>query len=114
MSLSRVIAAVALLIVFVAIIAFAIINPGERVMVDLGWRAYTNVPMILALFIAFLIGIALGLIYCLYYFVGLGMTVRRLKSKNKTLERELLAIRNLPLEDSSDEPGPGAGKEVAS
>jgi uncharacterized integral membrane protein len=113
MSLSRVIAAVVLLVVFLAIIAFAIINPGERVMIDLGWRAYTNVPMILALFIAFLIGIALSLIYCLYYFVGLGVTVRKLKRKNKTLEKELLAIRNLPLEDSLDEPGPGAGKEVS-
>jgi uncharacterized integral membrane protein len=113
MSLSRVIAAVALLVVFLAIIFFAIINPGERVMVNLGWQTYTNVPMILALFIAFLIGVALSLVYCLYYFVGLGMTVRRLKRKNKTLEKELLAIRNLPLDDSPDYAGPGAGKEVS-
>jgi hypothetical protein len=69
--------------------------------------------MILALFIAFVIGIVLTLIYTLYYFVDLGLTVRKLKSRNKTLEKELLAIRNLPLEDSPDDAGPGAGKEVA-
>jgi uncharacterized integral membrane protein len=114
MSLSRVIAAVALLVITMAIIAFAVMNPGERVLVQLGWRTYTNVPMILALFIAFVIGIGLTLIYSLYYFVDLGLTVRKLKSENKMLEKELLAIRSLPLEDSGDEGGPGAGKEVAS
>ena len=113
MNLSRVIAAVALLIITMAIISFAVMNPGERVLVHLGWRTYANVPMILALFVAFVIGICLTLIYSLYYFVDLGLTVRKLKSKNKTLEKELLAMRSLPLEDSPDEPGPGAGKEVA-
>jgi uncharacterized integral membrane protein len=113
MNLSRVVAAVALLVITMAIIAFAVMNPEERVLIHLGWQAYTNVPMILALFIAFVIGIVLTLIYSLYYFVDLGLTVRKLKSRNKTLEKELLAIRSLPLEDSPDEPGPGAGKEVA-
>ncbi len=113
MNLSRVIAAIALLIITMAIIAFAVMNPGERVLIHLGWRTYTNVPMILALFVAFVIGIVLTLIYSLYYFVDLGLRVRKLKSENKTLEKELLAIRSLPLEDSSDEPGPEAGKEVA-
>ncbi|MGD8627923.1 MAG: LapA family protein, partial [bacterium] len=107
MNISRVIAAVALLVITMAIIAFAVMNPGERVLIHLGWQTYTNVPMILALFIAFVIGIALTLIYSLYYFIDLGLTVRRLKSKNKTLERELLAIRSLPLEDSPDDAGPG-------
>ena len=46
MSLSRVIAAVVLLVVFLAIIAFAIINPGERVMIDLGWRAWPTLDWI--------------------------------------------------------------------
>ena len=113
MNLSRVVAAVALLVITMAIIAFAVMNPGERVVIHLGWQTYTNVPMILALFMAFVIGIILTLIYSLYYFVDLGLTVRKLKSRNKTLEKELLAIRSLPLEDSPDEPEPGAGKEVA-
>lgn len=113
MNVSRVIAAIALLIITMAIIAFAVMNPGERVMIHLGWRTYIDVPMILALFIAFVIGIVLTLIYSLYYFVDLGLTVRRLKSKNKTLEKELLAIRSLPLDESADEVTPGAGKDVA-
>lgn len=113
MNISRVIAAIALLVITMAIIAFAVMNPGERVMIHLGWGTYSNVPMILALFISFVIGIVLTLVYSLYYFVDLGLTVRKLKRQNKTLEKELLAIRSLPLEDSPDESGPGAGKEVA-
>ena len=54
MNISRVIAAIALLIITIAIIAFAVMNPGERVAINLGWVAYENVPLILALFLAFL------------------------------------------------------------
>ena len=113
MTISRVIAAVALLIIAIAVIAFAVLNPGERVAINLGWRSYTDVPMILALFIAFVIGIVLAFIYSLYYFVDLGLAVRRLKKKNRSLEKELVAIRNLPLEESLEEPKAEAGKEVA-
>jgi len=112
MNVSRVIAAIALLIVTVAIIAFAVMNPGERVIINLGFRVYHDVPLILALFIAFVIGVALALLYTLYYFVDLGLTVRRLKRRNRDLEDELVAIRNLPIEESM-EPAE-EGKEVAS
>ena len=113
MTVSRVIAFIALLIVTIAVIAFGVMNPSERVSINLGWRSYTNVPMVLALFIALVIGVVLTLIYCLYYFVDLGLTVRRLKKRNKSLEKELVAIRNLPLEESLDEPKAETGKEVA-
>ena len=113
MSISRVIAAIALLIIALSVIAFVVLNPGERVAVNLGWRSYTNVPMVVTLFIAFAIGIVLAFVYCLYYFVDLGLTVRRLKKKNRSLEKELVAIRNLPLEESPEESGREEGKEVA-
>jgi uncharacterized integral membrane protein len=114
MNVSRVIAAVALLVITIAIIAFAVMNPGERVLINLGWSTYQNVPLILALFIAFVIGIALTLLYTLYYFVDIGFTVRRLKRRNKSLEQELVAIRNLPIDESLEDVQPGEGKEVAS
>lgn len=114
MNISRVIAAVALLVITVAIIAFAVMNPGERVTINLAWRVYENVPLILTLFISFVIGIALTLVYSLYYFIDFGLTVRRLKKRNRDLEEELVAIRNLPIEEPPDEVGPGEGKEVVS
>jgi uncharacterized integral membrane protein len=114
MNISRVIAAVALLVITVAIIAFAVMNPGERVVLNLGWRVYHNVPLILALFIAFVIGIVLTLLYSLYYFVEFGLTVRRLKKRNRDLEEELVAIRNLPIEEPLEEITPEQGKEVVS
>ena len=114
MNVSRVVAAIALLIITIAIIAFAVMNPGERVIINLGWRVYHDVPMILALFLAFVIGILLTLLYSLYYFVDLGLTVRRLKKRNRVLEEELVAIRNLPIEEPLEDSKPGAGKEVVS
>ena len=114
MNISRAIAAIALLVITIAIIAFAVMNPGERVMVNLGWRIYENVPLILALFLAFVIGILLTLLYTLYYFIDLGLSVRRLKKRNRTLEDELVAIRNLPIEGSLEDMQSGEGKEVVS
>ncbi len=112
MNIPRVIAAIALLIITVAIIAFAVMNPSERVLVSLGWIAYDGVPLILALFIAFVVGIVLSVLYSLYYFIDMGLNVRRLKKRNRDLEDELVALRNLPLEEPVDESKPQEGKEV--
>lgn len=107
MNVSRVIAAIALLIVTLAIIAFAILNAGPRIeYINLGLGRYYDVPLIVALFVAFVVGVIVTLLYCLYYFIDLGLSVRRLKKKNKQLEKELVAIRNLPLEESLEEREP--------
>jgi uncharacterized integral membrane protein len=116
MNVSRAIAAIALLIVTMAVVAFAVMNPGERVVVNLGFRTFYDVPMILALFVGFLIGVALTLLYCLYYFVDMGLNVRRLKKRNRDLETELVAIRNLSIEEALGDIVPledAEGKEVA-
>jgi len=107
MNLPRVIAAIALLIVTLAIIAFAIMNAGPTIeSINLGIGRYYEVPLVVALFVAFVVGVIVTLLYCLYYFIDLGLTVRRIKKKNKQLERELVAIRNLPLEESLEETEP--------
>ncbi len=107
MNLPRVIAAIALLIVTLAIIGFAIMNAGPKIdSVNLGMGRYYDVPLVVALFVAFVVGVVVTLLYCLYYFIDLGLTVRRLKKKNKQLEKELVAIRNLPLEESLEEREP--------
>jgi uncharacterized integral membrane protein len=112
MNISRVIAAIALLIITIAIIAFAVMNPSERVGISLGWIAYEGVPLILALFLAFVIGIILTVLYSLYYFIDMGLNLRRLKKRNRDLEDELVALRNLPLEEPVEETGSQEGKDV--
>jgi len=117
MNVSRAVAAIALLVVTMAVVAFAVLNPGERVVINLGFRTYYDVPMILALFLGFLIGVALTILYCLYYFIDLGLAVRRLKKRNRDLESELVAIRNLPIEEALAEMKPVEdveGKDVVS
>ena len=112
MNISRVIAAIALLIITVAIIAFAVMNPSEHVRINLGWVAYEGVPLILGLFVAFVIGIGLTILYCLYYFIDMGLNIRRLKRRNRDLENELVALRNMSLEEGQDEGGDMARKDV--
>jgi uncharacterized integral membrane protein len=112
MTVSRFVAAVAMLIILIAIVAFVVRNPGERVVIDLGWRVYHDVSLVYALFGAFFVGIVLTLLYTLYYFIGLGFTVRRLKKRNRDLERELIALRNLPIEESLEGEESDQGKEV--
>jgi uncharacterized integral membrane protein len=112
MNISRVIAAIALLIITIAIIAFGVMNPSERVHISLGWVAYSGVPLILALFIAFVIGIVLTVLYSLYYFIDMGLNIRRLKRRNKDLEDELVALRNMPLEEPAEDNDAKEGKEV--
>jgi uncharacterized integral membrane protein len=107
MNLPRIIAAIALLIVTLAIIAFGIMNAGPTIeSINLGIGRYYEVPLIVALFVAFVVGVIVTLLYCLYYFIDIGLTVRRLKKRNKQLEKELVAIRNLPLEESLEETEP--------
>jgi len=111
MNVSRAIAAIALLVVTIAVVAFAVMNPGERVVINLGFRTFYDVPMILALFVAFVIGVALALLYCLYYFIDMGLAVRRLKRRSRDLETELVAIRNLPIEEALDDLTPAEDAE---
>jgi len=107
MTVSRAIAAVALFTIAIALVAFLASNAEPRVDISLFWfRTYYDVRLILALFFAFVIGSVLTLLYCLYYFVDLGLTVRRLKKRNRALEAELVAIRSLPIEEALGEIGP--------
>jgi uncharacterized integral membrane protein len=119
MNVSRALAAIALLVVVIALIAFSAYNTGQPVDIKLFWfRAYYGVPLIVALFAAFAIGVGLTLLYSLYYFVDLGLTVRRLKKRTRNLEAELVAIRSLPIEealgDVKTREEEEEGKEVAS
>lgn len=117
MNFSRGIAALALLVIVIALVAFSYYNMGQSVDIRLLWlRTFYGLDLNLALLAAFVLGVALTLLYCLYYFIDLGLTVRRLKKRNRALESELVAIRNLPIEEAlggaglEEEP---EGKEVA-
>lgn len=119
MNFSRGIAAIALLVVLIALVAFSYYNIGQSVDIRLLWfRTFYGIDLNLALLGAFVLGVVLTLLYCLYYFVDIGLTVRRLKKRNRALEAELVAIRNLPIEealgDIAQEQEEPEGKEVVS
>ena len=93
----------ALLFIFVlAMIAFTVLNPEDRVDVQLGFGHFTDVPLVLALGIAFAVGVFFTLIFMVAHLLDLHGTIGRLKKENKHFRRELTDLRNLPLEDEDE------------
>ena len=97
-----------ILTILVAVVWFAVQNPEETVRVSIWQYTFSGVPLVFALFIAFLVGVVLTLIFGLYFLVEQSVNARRLRREKKKLERELAALRNLAL----DEPGPAVRQDL--
>lgn len=106
----------ALLFVFVlAMVAFAVLNPEHHVDIQLGFGRFTAVPVVLALGVAFGVGVLFTLIFVVAHLVDLYGTTRALRRENRNLRRELTDLRNLPLEEDEDADGaPARVSSVAS
>jgi uncharacterized integral membrane protein len=102
MSVFRVVTSALLFVFVLAMIAFAVLNPEDHVDIQLGFGAFTNVPLVLALGIAFGVGVVFTLIFVVAHLLGLYGTIRSLKRTNRALERELTDLRNLPLEEEEE------------
>jgi uncharacterized integral membrane protein len=95
----RIVVALVLLAILVGLVAFAVQNPGQRVDVRVGQTIHRDVPLVIALFMSFLVGIALTMIFGLYFLIEQSMESRRLRREKRTLARELDALRNLSIEE---------------
>jgi len=92
---------VACFIVF--ILWFSLLNQRETVGVNLfGWES-PEIPLYLALFIAFVIGMFVWLLISAFQIFQLQAELRTCKKGNRKLQEELDALRNLPLEESGEE-----------
>lgn len=106
----RIVTAVILLVILVAMVAFAVMNPHQRVDVRLTpTTTYLDVPLVFALFVAFLVGIVLAMVFGAYFLIEQSMESRRLRREKRGLARELDALRNLSVEEG---PHPEAAKSV--
>jgi uncharacterized integral membrane protein len=102
MSFARIVFLILLLVVLFAAVAFAVLNPGQRVDVDLYWRYFADVPLVQSLFIAFVAGGVLAFLYAGMVFIDFQRRIRRLQKDKRRMERELMALRTLPLEESPE------------
>jgi len=104
MNVFRIVTSALLFLLVLAMITFAVLNPEDRVDIHLGFQDYTRVPLVIALGVAFGVGIVFTLTFVLVYLVDLFGTIRSLRKENKSMKRELTDLRNLPIEEDETDP----------
>jgi len=103
MGFVRVLRAVLVAALVVAAIGFAVRNPEQKVVVDLYFGPpYQDVPLVFALFVAFLVGGVGGCAVAVLWIVELQARLRDSRKQIRRLQGELTSLRNLPLEDAED------------
>ena len=106
MEILRVVRMGFLAIIAVVAIGFAVLNPAERVSIDLFFvPILEEVPLVFTLFCAFLIGIIGGLSVAMLSVLELQTKLRFAKRSRHDIEGELTTLRNLPLEDDDPDSG---------
>lgn len=104
MSVGRIIVGLFLLVVIVAVVAFAVWNPGQQLNVKILTKTYERVPFVYTMFIAFVAGIVFTLIFGFLYYFEMALSLRRARKEKRQLETELTTLRNLPVEEDAVEP----------
>jgi uncharacterized integral membrane protein len=103
MSFLKVVRMAVLLLIMLVAIGFAVLNPGERVRIDLFFiEPLENVALVFVLFCAFLIGVVGGFSVALVKVVELQTALRAARRSQSRIAGELSTLRNLPLEESEE------------
>ena len=104
------------IVILAAVCFFAILNSAQKVNLTVApGRDYYDVPLVVALFAAFVLGALIIFIFSLFRDMKSRAGLSRLRRENTRLSEELTALRNLPLEEPSvpaevepaDEPSQG-------
>jgi len=93
-----------MLAILLGLVAFAVWNPGQQLNVKILNHEYERIPFVYTVFLAFLAGVVLTLIFGFLYYFDMALAVRRARKEKKMLEAELTALRNLPVEEDILEP----------
>ena len=95
-----------ILILVVAITWFAMINSGERATISLGTAELTfeNVPLVLLLFEAFVIGAVVWFFVSIFHEFTLRRRIHALQRENKDLQQEIAGLRSISLDGIESEP----------
>lgn len=98
-----------ILILVVAVTGFAMLNSSERATVTLGTQNLTfhEVPLVLLLFEAFVLGAVVWFFVSVFHEVRLRASMRRLRREIADLNQEIAGLRNISLDDIEDQ-GPAA------
>jgi uncharacterized integral membrane protein len=103
MEFLRIVRMTLLILIAIAAIWFAVMNPAERVRVELQpFGEMNDVPLVVALFYAFLLGLGSGLAIAFMRLVELQSKLRDARKARHRVEGELTTLRNLPLEETDE------------
>jgi len=98
----RILTSFLLLLILLLVLGIAVLNPEPRVKLNLYFGTFYDVPLVLALFLAFLLGSLLTFLYLLVHTIRLQFRIRELRMRNKQYEKELIALRNIPVVDEDE------------
>ena len=94
------------MVILTVVCFFAILNSAQTVDVTVApGKAYYHVPLVVALFAAFVLGALVIFVFSLFRDIKARAGLSRLRRDKSRLLEELTALRTLPL----DEPASGAG-----
>jgi uncharacterized integral membrane protein len=85
------------------LILFATQNVSETVNVEFfGWQTKNPLPLWVALYTSFLVGIFVWFIGSIYKILQLKSEVRKIKKENEELKGEIDELRNIPIDEEID------------
>jgi len=87
----------------VVIIAFAFLNPGQKVEVELLFAYYRDIPLAIVVLFSILSGMLLMFTLSVFHDLKIRGQVRRLRQENRKLSGELTTLRTSPFHD--EDPG---------
>jgi uncharacterized integral membrane protein len=88
--------------VFVVLLGFGIYNAGEKVSVTILSTRYINVPLIVVAFWSCVFGLLVSILLFITIYFKQVADLRRLKRINDSLNAEIAALRNRPMEEADD------------
>jgi uncharacterized integral membrane protein len=88
--------------VFVVLLGFGIYNAGEKVSVTILSTRYINVPLIVVAFWSCVFGLLVSILLFITIYFKQVADLRRLKRINDSLNAEIAALRNRPIEEADD------------
>lgn len=90
------------IILLFLVLGFAVLNGGQVLNLNLFWSQYESVSMVLALFVAFMLGIVFWFLVTVLQHLTLRKDNRGLRHRVQNLKEELRDLRNAGFRD--DEP----------
>jgi uncharacterized integral membrane protein len=88
-----------IVVVLILLLGFAVQNAYQRVSINILNKQYANVPMILVLFVAFVLGILVWFVFTIFQYLRMQGDLYQERKRNRRLTEEIKALRNRPLQE---------------